>query len=134
MDAFCGGMAVEGRVKLTRAHVGGHAKLDQVTLTNPGGIALDAEGLQAAEFSLLPAGPVAGTVLLSRAQIGVLRDDPGCWPAAMTLDGLTYSDLEPPLPAGQRLNWLAAGTAGHQLQPYEELAALYHPALLPGPG
>ncbi len=124
-DAFCGGMTVSGQLKLTRARVGGHAKLEQVTLSNPGGVALDAEALQAAEFSLLPATAIEGTVLLSHAQFGVLRDDPAAWPAGLQLDGLTYSALEPPLPAPQRLDWLAAGTADHQLQPYEQLAALY---------
>ena len=124
-DVFCEDTAIGGRVKLSGTRVAGHAKLERVTLASPGGIALDAEALQAAEFSLLPAAPIEGTVVLSRAQLGVLRDDPSSWPAGLELDGLTYSALEPPLPARQRLAWLAPGTAGHQLQPYEELAALY---------
>jgi hypothetical protein len=64
-------------------------------------------------------------VNLSNAKFGVLRDDPAAWPTDLNLDGLTYNLLQPHLPARQRLGWLTAGTEGHQVQPYEELAALY---------
>ena len=109
-DMLCDRMAIKGRVKLARTRIGGHAKLEQVTLTGGGGIALDAEALQAAELSLLPATPIDGTVVLSHARLGVLRDNPASWPADLKLDGLTYSTLEPQLPARQRLDWLAADT------------------------
>ena len=33
---------------------------------------------------------------------GFLRDDPACWPAQLTMDGLTYQALEPRPPARQR--------------------------------
>lgn len=99
-DMFCNGMAIKGQVKLGRARIGGHARLEQVTLANAGGITLDAEGLQAAEFSLLPAKPIDGIVVFSHAQFGVLRDDPGCWPAQMKLDGLTYDAWNPGCPRG----------------------------------
>ena len=124
-DMLCDRMAIKGRVKLARTRIGGHAKLEQVTLTGGAGIALDAEALQAAELSLLPATPIDGTVILSHARLGVLRDDPASWPAGLKLGGLTYSTLEPQLPARRRLDWLAADTSGHQSQPYEELASLY---------
>jgi hypothetical protein len=124
-DMFCDRMTIDGRVTLAGTRIGGHAQLGQVTLTGTDGIALDAEALQAAEFSLLPAKPIDGTVNLSHAKFGVLRDDPTSWPDDLELDGLTYNLLQPHLPARQRLDWLAAGTEDHQVQPYEELAALY---------
>ena len=124
-DMFCDRMTLTGGMRLGRTRIGGHADLHQVTLINPGGIALGAGALQAAEFSLLPAQPVDGSVNFSHAKFGVLRDDPACWPADMKLDGLTYDLLQPHLPAQQRLEWLAAGTEHQQVQPYEELAALY---------
>jgi hypothetical protein len=80
-DMFCDHMAIQGHVKLSRTRIGGHARLEQVTLSNASGTALDAEALQAAEFSLLPAAPIDGTVVLSHAQVGILRDDPTSWPA-----------------------------------------------------
>jgi hypothetical protein len=124
-DMICDRMAIKGQVKLARTRIGGHAKLVQVTLTDGAGTALDAEAFQAAEFSLLPAVPIDGTVVLSYARLGVLRDNPASWPSDLKLDGLTYSTLEPQLPARRRLDWLAADRAGYQSQPYEELAALY---------
>jgi hypothetical protein len=124
-DMFCDRMTLTGGMRLARTRIGGHADLRQVTLINPGGIALGAVALQAAEFSLLPAKPVAGTVNFSHAKFGVLRDDPACWPADLKLEGLTYNLLQPHLPARRRLEWLTAGTKRHQVQPYEELAALY---------
>jgi hypothetical protein len=124
-DMLCDRMAIKGRMKLVGSRIGGHARLEQVTLTDGAGTALDAGALQAAELSLLPAVPVDGTVVLSNARLGVLRDNPASWPADLKLDGLTYSTLEPQLPARRRLDWLAADTGGHLSQPYEELAALY---------
>jgi hypothetical protein len=75
--------------------------------------------------ALRPAVPIEGTVDLSHARIDVLRDDPGCWPPELSIDGLTYRALEPRLPARQRLRWLALDPGGHQSQPYEQLAAEY---------
>jgi hypothetical protein len=126
-DMICDRMAIKGLMRLARTRIGGHAKLEQVTLTDGAGTgtALEAEALQAAEFSLLPAVPIDGTVVLSYARLGVLRDNPASWPADLKLDGLTYSTLEPQLPARRRLDWLAADSAGYQSQPYEELAAFY---------
>lgn len=124
-DMFCDHLTVIGGMRLARTRIGGHADLRQVTLINPAGIALGAVALQAAEFSLLPAKPIDGTVNFSHAKFGVLRDDPARWPTDIKLDGLTYNLLQPHLPARQRLEWLTAGTERHQVQPYEELAALY---------
>jgi hypothetical protein len=125
-DVLCYEMTADGSVRLTGITVGGAIVLRQVRLSHPDGIALDATALQARDLVLLPAVPVEGAVNLSNASVGVLRDDPGSWPAALTLDGFTYQTLEPQLPARQRLQWLARDPRGHQSRPYEQLAAYYN--------
>jgi hypothetical protein len=118
-------LTVTGGLRLTGAKIGGRLTLDQVRLHDPGGTALAGRGLEAGRLSLRPAAPIQGTVNLSHARIGVIRDDPATWPAQLSLDGLTYQALEPRLPARQRLPWLARDPAGHQAQPYEHLASCY---------
>jgi cytoskeletal protein CcmA (bactofilin family) len=125
-DVLCYEMTADGSVRLTGITVGGAIVLRQVRLSHPQGIALDAAALQARDLALLPAVPVEGRVNLSNASVGVLRDDPGSWPTALTLDGFTYQTLEPQLPARQRLQWLARDPRGHQSRPYEQLAAYYN--------
>ncbi len=124
-DMFCDGMTVQGRLRLAGARFGGQLSLRRVTLSNPGGSAFDAPGLQASELVLQPAGAIEGAVELSHARLELLRDDPQHWPADLRLDGMTYSSLEPRLPARDRLRWLARDPGGYQAQPYEQLAAHY---------
>ena len=124
-DVVCGEISVTGAMRLTGARVGGRLSLDRARLANPGRIALSARSLLAGQLSLRPGQPVEGTVDLRHARIEVLRDDPGCWPAELSLDGLTYQALEPRLPARDRLRWLARDPSGLQSQPYEHLAAHY---------
>jgi len=114
-----------GEVSIRTSRVGQRVILRRARLENSAGTALSAIALQAGELCLDPAQPILGIVDLSHAQLGILRDDPACWPAELSLDGLTYSALEPQLPARLRLEWLARHQAGHQLQPYEQLAAYY---------
>jgi hypothetical protein len=123
-DVICDQMTAIGGIDFTGAKIGGHLDLRRTRLINPGGTALIAHGAQVAQTSLQPAEPIQGSVDLSHARIGVLRDDPQTWPAELQLDGLSYEALEPRLPARQRLNWLARAPAG-QSQPYEQLAAHY---------
>jgi len=125
-DMFCYEMAAAGRVRMAGITIGGAVILQQVRLSYPQGIALDAPDLQARELVLLPAAPVEGTVDLRDASVGVLRDDPGSWPAQLGLDGFTYEMLDPQLPARQRLQWLARDPRGHQPRTYEQLAAHYN--------
>jgi hypothetical protein len=124
-DMFCRDAEFLGGVRLTGARIRNHLDLDHVRLIYPGGHALDARGLQANELSLLPAEPIQGTVDLSNARIGILREDPTLWPERLNLDGLTYQVLNPPLTAGQRLRWLTRHPDGYAPQPYEQLAAYY---------
>jgi hypothetical protein len=131
-DVFCDDITVYGMTRLRGARIGG-INLAGARLFNPGSTALDAEALQAARgISLLPAEPVQGTVNLSHASTGVLRDDPHTWPDDLQLGGLSYAALEPQLPARQRLNWLARDPGSRSLQPYQQLAALYANTGQPG--
>jgi hypothetical protein len=125
-DLFCDYSTASGSIRLAGAVIGGAITLKQVQLANPAGKALDAPGIQARELVLLPAAPIQGTVDLSHAVIGVLRDDPGSWPDQLNLEAFTYQALDPALPARQRLRWLARDPRGHQPQPYEQLAAHYN--------
>lgn len=125
-DMFCNEMTAAGTVRMAGITISGAIILQQVRLSHPYDIALDAHDLQARELVLLPAVPIEGAVNLSDASLGVLRDDPGSWPAQLSLDGLTYETLDPPLPARQRLQWLARDPRGHQPRTYEQLAAHYN--------
>jgi hypothetical protein len=124
-DVVCDDLVTIGEARFVDSRIGRHLELDQVCLVNPGGVALDARMLRAAEVSLLPARPVQGLVILEHARIGLLRDDPATWPEATRLDGLMYEALQPALPARRRLEWLARDPSGYQPQPYEQLAAHY---------
>jgi hypothetical protein len=127
-DVFCDEMTTQGGIRLAGATIGGELSLRQSRIHHATGIAVDAPTLHARELSLRSAEPIQGLVDLSHAQIGILRDDPQCWPDQLRLDGLTYQALDPPLPATDRLRWLARDPRGHQPQPYEQLASYYNTA------
>ena len=124
-DMFCDEMTADGGLRLGGAVIGGALTLLGVTLAHAPGQAVDAANLRVRELILKPDGPVDGEVDLRHASVGMLRDDPATWPARLRLDGLTYEVLEPLLPAGRRLQWLARDANGYQPQPYEQLAAHY---------
>ena len=124
-DMFCRAMTVHGTLRLSGATIGSHILLTDVALDNPGQIALDAESLRAGSLTLRPRERIRGTVLLRGAQLTRLIDAPDQWPDELVLDGCTYGDLEPRLPARDRLRWLDREPDGFQSQPYEQLAAWY---------
>ena len=124
-DVLCDGMVVRGVVKLAGARVTTSVNLAGVRLTDPSDVALDARFLEAGAVLLWPDEPIHGMVDLSQARIGMLIDDPACWPATLNLSGLSYRALEPQLPARERLRWLAGNLHGHEPQPYEQLASYY---------
>jgi hypothetical protein len=131
-DVFCDEMTASGGIRVAGATIGGELSFRQARISHPAGPALDASGLRAAELSLRTAEPMQGLIDLRHAQIGVLRDDPDCWPGQLSMDGLTYQALEPRLPARQRLDWLNRDPEGQQTQPYEQLAAHYTAIGQPG--
>ena len=124
-DVLCDGMDCAGGIRVAGAMIGGELSFKGARIRHTGGIALDAPALDASELSLRLAEPAQGLVDLHHARVKILRDDPGCWPAMLSIDGLTYEALEPRLPARQRLQWLARDPSGHQSRPYEQLAAHY---------
>lgn len=124
-DVFCHGMTVRGTLRVSGATIGSHVLLTDVVLSNPGQVALDAESLRAGSLTLRPRERIEGRVLLHGAQLTRLRDDPDLWPEELDLDGCAYDDLQPRLPARERLRWLGREADGFQSQPYEQLAAWY---------
>ncbi|GLZ15523.1 oxidoreductase [Actinomadura sp. NBRC 104425] len=125
-DVYCSdGFTAVGAVSFAGARVSGQLNLSGARLRNENGTALNLERLQAEEVLLRPAEQVEGVVDLAYARITLLRDDPATWPARMQLDGLQYENLDPPLDARQRLEWLRRDTDGYLPQPYERLAQTY---------
>ncbi len=124
-DVFCDRMTSAGRIRVAGAVIGGELSFKGARVRNGTGTALDAASLDAGELSLRLAEPAEGLVDLRHARVRIFRDDPGTWPTRLSIDGLTYDALEPPLSAQQRLRWLARDPSGHQPRPYEQLAAHY---------
>ncbi|GAA2580981.1 hypothetical protein SMC26_21105 [Actinomadura fulvescens] len=124
-DVICIGLTLEGGLRLRRTRIGGHLVLTEIRLSPSGPKAIDAHALQAGELTLRPGEPVQGRLVLSHAQIGVLRDDPDRWPEEIVLSGARYEALEPRLPARERLRWLTRNPEGYESQPYEQLANHY---------
>jgi hypothetical protein len=72
----------------------------------------------------LPLTPVNTLIDLSHARVETLEADPQWSPGGLRTDELTYTVLEPPLPARKRVVWLSH-QPGYLPQPYEQLAAAY---------
>jgi hypothetical protein len=122
---FLDGCRTEGQVRLVGASISGQLAMKGAHLINPDSAALVADGITVIGEVFCDDGFQAeGEIRLSRGRIRALRDDPMAWPARLTLDGLTYSDLVPYLQSRQRLKWLRHMQA-YRAQPYEELAAYY---------
>lgn len=85
---FTGGFTAEGGIDLSGARVGGDLRLAQATFT-------DAE------------------MDLRGAALGTLDTGPECLPRRLRLGGLTYTALQPYLPAAQRLEMLSRDTDGY---------------------
>jgi hypothetical protein len=140
-----------GAVWLVGARLSANLALRNAELSNPGKVALNLTRATIGDFdgagmtctgrvtlnsarvssgvdlagARLDAGPSQVALDLGHASIGVLRDDPECWPESLNPDGLTYQALEPQLPADQRLRWLARRPGSMVPQPYEQLASYY---------
>ncbi|MEJ8639482.1 hypothetical protein [Streptomyces sp. MS2.AVA.5] len=121
-----GGFTAHGTVWLSSASVGSRISFAGAAISTPEGEdALILRRVGTPELSLgLREAPV-GRIDLSFAALGVLRDDPATWPAALVLDGLHYDALPGPARAAERLSWLMRDPAGFVPQPYEQLATHY---------
>jgi hypothetical protein len=125
-SVFCrNAFRADGEISLLGAHIGGRFRLDGAHLSNPEGKALDAEQMTVIEGMFCRGGfQVDGAVGLYGASIGVLCDDPTSWPQRLVLNGFTYRDLDPYLPAEDRLMWVRR-MGDYRAQPYEQLTAYY---------
>lgn len=119
------GFTATGTVRLTRARIGGPVNLEGARLSGGGAPALVCRHAEARELRLRPDGPVDGAVDLTHARFELVHDDPATWPDPLTVDGLEYRALEPPLPARRRLEWLRREPDGYLPRTYEQLAATY---------
>jgi hypothetical protein len=88
-------------------------------------VALQLSHCQARELLLRGAQPITSGVHLRHANFGVIGADPEVWPPQVELDGLTYSALEPRLPAERRLELLRRDRQGFVPYAYEQLATSY---------
>ncbi|MEH1055569.1 hypothetical protein V6U89_10210 [Micromonospora sp. CPCC 206171] len=118
----CNGFTAEGRITISFARVGSQVCFEHARLRTP---VLNCRQLQTTELVLATDGPVEGRVDLRHARLGVLRDDPESWPAALRLDGLVYESIHSRADVRQRLAWLGRDEDGYSPQAYEQLAGMY---------
>ncbi|GHE32804.1 oxidoreductase [Streptosporangium violaceochromogenes] len=120
---FSAGFRVRGTIRMRNARVDGVLSFDSSTLEAPGRV-LHLSHAQLEELILRPAS-LAGEVNLAYSRIGVLLDDPGCYPGGVLLNGLTYEALRGPWSVAERLAWLGKDPDGYRPQPYEQLASWF---------
>jgi hypothetical protein len=125
-DMSCqGNFQTTGAVSLVGAQIQGQLSFSGAHLNDGSWPILNAEMLSVARGLLFLNGFRAKSgINLARANIGALNDDKDSWPDRLDLNGLTYNDLLPHLPARDRLDWLGRSKEYHD-QPYERLAAYY---------
>lgn len=139
-----GGTSVSGDVLLRHTEVAGEIRLDGLQVR--GDVDLTAAQLSASEgeacrlfgasvtgaFILRQGARIDGLLNLNGASLGLVVDDPACWPAAgrLALNRCTYGGfLASPVDARTRLDWLARQAPGRWdddfwPQPFEQLAAV----------
>jgi hypothetical protein len=123
---FCDeGFQARGEILLQNANIRDYLSFIAARLVSADGPVLVAIGITVGGTLYFNDGFRAdGEIILRNARIGVLTDDgKDSWPPRQELDGLTYGDLRPYLPARERLDWLRR--AEYQGQPFEELATYY---------
>jgi hypothetical protein len=124
---FCDkGFRADGEILLQNASIHDDLSFTDAQLVSADGPVLVAIGLTVGGTLYCNGGFRAdGEIVLQNAHIGVLFDGgEDSWPPRQELDGLTYGDMYPYLPARERLDWLRRSDE-YQGQPYEELAAYY---------
>jgi hypothetical protein len=87
--SFTGGFKASGEIDLAGSHVGGELWLTETVFTD-------------------------GTLDLGGAEVGQLHAEPESLPGRLRLNGLTYTSLQPYLPALQRLEILGRDIDGYQ--------------------
>jgi hypothetical protein len=124
---FGDGFRADGTIDLSGARISGGLSIRKATFAAPdAAAALNITRLQADSLRLQGT-VLSGSVDVTSAQVRTLWDDPSRWPAHLAMDALTYSELQPYMPArgsGGRLTWLGR-MSEYRAQPYEQLAAYY---------
>ncbi len=111
---------IDGGLSLSGAVVRGGVRLSSARITGR----LDFAGTSADGGSAVDPARLDGALDLRMARVGALHDEPRAWPTELLVDGLVYEDLDDPLPARQRLEWLARSRK-FRPQPFRQLAAFY---------
>jgi hypothetical protein len=112
--------AIDGGLSLSGAVARGEIRLTSARITGR----LDFTGTPADGGGAGNPARLDGALDLRMARVGALHDEPRAWPAELLADGLVYEDLDDPLPARQRLDWLARSRE-FRPQPFRQLAAFY---------
>jgi hypothetical protein len=111
---------IDGGLSLSGALTRGGVRLSSARITGR----LDFAGTLADGGRCGDPARLDGTLDLSMARVGALHDEPRAWPPELLVDGLVYEDLDDPLTARQRLDWLARSPK-FRPQPFRQLAAFY---------
>lgn len=117
-----GGATITSGLTLPRAEVKGTLRLTNCTFAETSTIDLQHATVGVLDMMSIDTRPSACN--LRAATIGRIADSPSSWPPRIELDGLTYQDLRPLLPAAQRLAWLDRNS-GYSPHAYERLATHY---------
>jgi hypothetical protein len=117
----CDGFKADGEISFASAQLESELCFSAAAI----GADISLRGLRAAVLRNDHETVIDGTVDLRHATVNVLGYDPKGWPRAVRLDGFTYTTIVSPLPATERLGWLARDPDGYHPQPYEQLAAAY---------
>jgi hypothetical protein len=118
----------DGRIRLRGAQIADLVSLQHAEVLGVSS-ALMCVGMRTEALDLQFARRPAGAVNLANAHATRIQDDPATWPAALTLDGLTYDWLgettqDRRTDVARRLEWLRRQTP-YAPQPYEQLASYY---------
>jgi hypothetical protein len=128
----------EGGVNLDGAQVARRVDLrgSQLGSLSPFLVALDAGDVAADEFTLTPAVPPAGRVVLRRAHCGTLTDNEAFWAASggIELEDFRYDALGKSIPLADdkaldhRIDLLSKAMRGYRPGPYDQLAHMLRAA------
>jgi len=131
-DVFLQHVKAEGAVRLAGAKLGGNLEYDAAKFSNAVGAALSLDGINVAGALFWRNGAdVQGGLVLTAATVGILHDDPDCWPKVhgdLMLDRFRYGAITSAcVDAKTRKKWLALqdpARFGKDFwpQPYEQLA------------
>jgi hypothetical protein len=123
--SFTGGFTAEGAIRLSRAVIDAEIFLYDARLVNSDGDAIRCRNAQVRTLVLGPGLTAEGTVDFRHSHVGLIRDDPACWPGRLRLSGLQYDAFDPALSPADRVRWLRHDVDGYLPQNYETLAAVY---------